>query len=88
MRFTPTRFAFAIARKDNKYVEVTYGSGAQRFDEVRRIVHIIFGVQAKAKPSSPAVPTILLEADHRDALALVETSLLLVSRQAARLMAR
>jgi hypothetical protein len=43
--FTPTRFAFEIARKDHKYVEVTYDLDAQRFDEVRRIVHIIFGVQ-------------------------------------------
>ena len=45
LRFTPTRFAFEIARKDHKYVEVTYDLDAQRFDEVRRIVHIIFGVQ-------------------------------------------
>ena len=44
--FTPRRFAFEIARKDHKYVEVTYDLDAQRFDEVRRIVHIIFGVQA------------------------------------------
>ena len=42
---TPTRFAFEIARMDHKYVEVTYDLDAQRFDEVRRIVHIIFGVQ-------------------------------------------
>ena len=46
IRFTRTRFAFAIARKDNKYVEVTYDLDARRFDEVRRIVHIIFGVQS------------------------------------------
>jgi hypothetical protein len=46
LRFTPTRFAFEIARKDHKYIEVTYDLDAQRFDEVRRIVHIIFGVQA------------------------------------------
>ena len=44
LRFTPTRFAFEIARKDLKYVEVTYDLDLQRFDEVRRIVHIIFGV--------------------------------------------
>ena len=43
--FTPTRFAFEIAWKDHKFVEVTYDLDAQRFDEVRRIVHIIFGVQ-------------------------------------------
>ncbi|MGA7868850.1 MAG: hypothetical protein WCA23_33590 [Stellaceae bacterium] len=41
----PSPFAFEIARKDHKYVEVTYDLDAQRFDEVRRIVHIIFGVQ-------------------------------------------
>ena len=45
LRFTPTRFAIEIARKDHKYVEVTYDLDARRFDEVRRIVHIIFGVQ-------------------------------------------
>jgi hypothetical protein len=45
LRFTPTRFAFEIAGKDHKYIEVTYDLDAQRFDELRRIVHIIFGVQ-------------------------------------------
>jgi hypothetical protein len=45
LRFTPTRFAFEIARKDHKYIEVTYHLDAQRFDELRRVVHIIFGVQ-------------------------------------------
>ena len=46
LRFTPTRFAFEIARKDHKYVEVTYELDAKQFDEVRRIVHIIFGMQS------------------------------------------
>jgi hypothetical protein len=41
---TPTSFAFEIARKDHKYVEVTYDLDARRFEEVRRIVNIIFGV--------------------------------------------
>jgi len=45
LRFTPTRFAFEIARKDHKYIEVTYHLDPQRFDELRRVVHIIFGVQ-------------------------------------------
>jgi len=40
--FTPTRFAFEIARADHKHVEVTYDLDAKRFDEVERIVHIIF----------------------------------------------
>jgi hypothetical protein len=44
IRFTPTRFAFEIARTDHKYVEVTYDLDTKRFDEVQRIVHIIFGV--------------------------------------------
>ena len=39
-------FAFEIARKDHKYVEVTYDLDAKRFDEVQRIVRIIFGVQS------------------------------------------
>jgi hypothetical protein len=42
---TPARLAFEIARKENKYVEVTYDLDAKRFDEVQRIVHIIFGVR-------------------------------------------
>ena len=46
IRFTPTRFAFEIARKDHKHVEVTYNLDAKRFDEVQRIVRIIFGVQS------------------------------------------
>jgi len=46
IRFTPTRFAFEIARKDQKHVEVTYNLDAKRFDEVQRIVRIIFGVQS------------------------------------------
>ena len=40
---TPTRLAFEIARTESKYVEVTYDLDAKRFDEVRRIAHIIFG---------------------------------------------
>ena len=46
IEFTPTRLAFEIARTDHKYVEVTYDLDAKRFGEVRRIVHIVFGVQA------------------------------------------
>ena len=46
LRFTATRFAFEIARKDHKYVEVTYDLDAKRFDDVQRIVHIIFGTQS------------------------------------------
>jgi hypothetical protein len=45
IEFTPTRFAFEIARTDHKFVEVTYDLDAKQFREVRRIVHIIFGVQ-------------------------------------------
>ncbi len=46
IRFTPTRFAFEIARKVHQYIEVTYDLDAKRFDEVQRIVRIIFGVQS------------------------------------------
>ncbi len=46
IQLTPTRFAFEIARTDHKCVEVTFDLDAKRFDEVRRIVHIIFGVQS------------------------------------------
>jgi hypothetical protein len=43
---TPTRFAFEIARMDHKYVEVTYDLDAKRFDDVQRIVLIIFGMKS------------------------------------------
>ena len=33
-------------REDHKYVEVTYDLDAKQFDEVRRIVYIIFGMQS------------------------------------------
>jgi len=46
IEFTPVRLAFEIARKDHKYVEVTYDLDAKRFDEAKRIVHIVFGVRA------------------------------------------
>ena len=46
IEFTPTRLAFEIARKDHKYVEVTYDLDAKRFGEVKRIVNIVFGVRA------------------------------------------
>ena len=46
IEFTPTRLAFEIARKDHKYVEVNFDLSAKRFNEVKRIVHIIFGVRA------------------------------------------
>jgi hypothetical protein len=46
IEFTPTRLAFEIVRKDHKYVEVTFDLSAKRFSEIKRIVHIIFGVRA------------------------------------------
>jgi hypothetical protein len=48
IEFTPRRLAFQIVRKKDKYVEVTYELGAERFSEVRRIVHIVFGLGAEA----------------------------------------
>jgi hypothetical protein len=45
LELTPTRLAFEISRAKAKYVEVTYDLGAKQFDEVQRIVHIVFGVQ-------------------------------------------
>ena len=44
-KFTPTCLAFEIARATHNYVEVTYELDAKRFDDVQRIVHIIFGLQ-------------------------------------------
>jgi hypothetical protein len=48
IEFTPTRLAFEIARKDHKYVEVTYDLDAKRFGEVKRIVDIVFGGRARS----------------------------------------
>ena len=45
IEFTPTRLLFEIARMDHKYVEVTYKLDAKQFANVRRIVHIVFGIQ-------------------------------------------
>jgi hypothetical protein len=45
IEFTPTRLAFEIARAKDKYVEATYDLDAKQFCDVKRIVHIIFGVQ-------------------------------------------
>jgi len=46
LEFTPTRLAFEIARTNHNYVEVAYELDAKRFDDVQRIVRIIFGVQS------------------------------------------
>jgi hypothetical protein len=43
--FTPTHLAFEIDRPEDRIVEVTYKLSSQRFREVQRIVHIIFGVK-------------------------------------------
>lgn len=45
IEFTRTRLAFEIERANHKHVEVTYDLDATRFDEVHRIVRIIFGSQ-------------------------------------------
>ena len=36
-----------MAKRVHKHVEVTYDLDAKRFDEVQRIVHIIFGMQGQ-----------------------------------------
>jgi hypothetical protein len=41
--FSPTRLAFEIARKSNTHVEVSCALDAVPFNEVQRIVNIIFG---------------------------------------------
>jgi hypothetical protein len=46
IEFTRTRFAFEIARATHRHVEVTYDLDAARFEEVQRIVLIIFGSQS------------------------------------------
>lgn len=44
IEFTPTRLAFDIDRPHDRAVEVTYKLSPERFREVQRIVHIVFGV--------------------------------------------
>src|SRR5215813_12839906 len=45
IEFAPTRLAFEIDRPEDRTVEVTYKLSTRRFRQVRRIVHIIFGVE-------------------------------------------
>jgi hypothetical protein len=45
IEFTPTRLVFEMDRPEDRTVEVTYKLSIRRFREVRRIVHIIFGVE-------------------------------------------
>jgi hypothetical protein len=45
IEFTPTRLVLEIDRREDRTVEVTYKLSIRRFREVRRIVHIIFGVE-------------------------------------------
>jgi len=40
--FSPTQLLIAIERKSNTHVEVTYALDAVEFDEVQRVVNIIF----------------------------------------------
>lgn len=42
--FTPSRLAFEIDRPQDRLVEVTFRLGARRFQEVQRVVNIIFGL--------------------------------------------
>ena len=45
IEFTPRRLAFEIASRDREFVEVTHDLDAEQFGDVRRIVHVVFGVQ-------------------------------------------
>jgi hypothetical protein len=58
VRFTPTRFAFEIAREDHKYVEVTYDLDAKRSIRCGASSTSFLAYKAEAKPSSPAMPTL------------------------------
>jgi hypothetical protein len=40
--FSPTHLVVAIERKSNTHVEVTYALDAVEFNEVQRVVNIIF----------------------------------------------
>jgi hypothetical protein len=40
--FNPTQLVLAIERKSNTYVEVTYALDTVEFNEVQRVVSIIF----------------------------------------------
>jgi hypothetical protein len=45
IEFTPTRLVLEIDRREDRTVEVMYKLSIRRFREVRRIVHVIFGVE-------------------------------------------
>ena len=40
--FSPTQLVVAIERKRNTHVEVTYALDAVEFDQVQRVVNVIF----------------------------------------------
>ena len=41
----PTKLSFEISRKNNNRVQVTFALDASAFEEVRRVVEIIFGLK-------------------------------------------
>jgi hypothetical protein len=45
VEFTPSRLVFDIDRATNRRVEVTFALRPQRFQEIGRIVRIIFGLK-------------------------------------------
>ena len=45
LEFSPTRFAYDIARRDHKFVEVSFALTAAEFEEALPIIEVIFGVR-------------------------------------------
>jgi len=45
VEFSPTRLAYEIARRDHKFVDVSFALTANEFEEARPIVEVIFGVK-------------------------------------------
>ena len=45
MRLSPTRLSFEVVRKNNNQVDVSFALDSSEFEEVRRIVEIIFGLR-------------------------------------------
>ena len=43
--FSRTRLAFALVRKTDNHVEVTFALSAAEFEEVQRVVEVIFGLR-------------------------------------------
>jgi hypothetical protein len=58
LEFSPTRFAYEIARRDHKIVEVFFSLTAAEFEEAQPIIEVIFGMREPGGESYVADDTL------------------------------